>query len=412
MTQQGQGDVVALLPCPFCGGEVMRREALWPSEGDTDGIIHVNPGDCPLHRATPDFSLGFADGCRSVSDGWNRRTLSSSSGGEQGWRTIDSAPKDGTWFLICRDDEGPESYEVGCFDPQIWKSYEPAENGLYRQVEKVVDECGFNNFHRATHWMPLPSAPGSVPTSLAGQGPDGYMLVPKEPTLEVERSIAYAVAVARQGASSTPRFESPTEYDIDTARAWVRWVVAALSERFSVPPPRDGHSRDCEYVTTDGPAPCTCGFVERDCNAAVARAALQSSPQPTAGGDAPADREMVHFLHSVVRNALQWHEDHRVEVQKIGPGTIPQWVLDGWTVIVAAPLKLKSDALSAERARVIEAAIVAIKKARRTKIVGPESLTRAEHRLWDKTRYDTFKEAEAALRALGQQDTGETGDRS
>jgi hypothetical protein len=63
-------------------------------------------------------------------------------------------------------------------------------------------------------------------------------------------------------------------------------------------------------------------------------------------------------------------------------------------------------ALSAERARVIEAAIVAIKKARRTKIVGPESLTRAEHRLWDKTRYDTFKEAEAALRALGQQDTG------
>lgn len=34
------------------------------------------------------------------------------------------------------------------------------------------------------------------------------------------------------------------------------------------------HARDCEYVTTDGPAPCTCGFVERDCAAADRDGAL------------------------------------------------------------------------------------------------------------------------------------------
>ncbi len=37
-----------LIPCPFCGGEVMRRDALWPSEGDRDAVIHAEPSDCPL----------------------------------------------------------------------------------------------------------------------------------------------------------------------------------------------------------------------------------------------------------------------------------------------------------------------------------------------------------------------------
>ncbi|MBL8844749.1 MAG: hypothetical protein JNN24_03165 [Hyphomicrobium zavarzinii] len=79
----------------------------------------------------------------------------------QGWQDISTAPRDGRWFLICREDEGPESYEVGCFDPQTWSAYEPAENGLYRKVERVVNEWrGFNNFHRATHWTALLGHPG------------------------------------------------------------------------------------------------------------------------------------------------------------------------------------------------------------------------------------------------------------
>ena len=41
-------DQPALRPCPFCGGEVMRRDALWPSEGDRDAVIHAEPSDCPL----------------------------------------------------------------------------------------------------------------------------------------------------------------------------------------------------------------------------------------------------------------------------------------------------------------------------------------------------------------------------
>lgn len=58
-----------LLPCPFCGGAMQPRDALWPSEGDTDGIIHASPTDCPL----PEFSVGIADEGVSVAEAWNKR---------------------------------------------------------------------------------------------------------------------------------------------------------------------------------------------------------------------------------------------------------------------------------------------------------------------------------------------------
>lgn len=59
----------ALLACPFCGGQMMFRQALWPSEGDTDSVIHAdaNPLNCPL----PDFSNDTAD--LSVIEAWNTR---------------------------------------------------------------------------------------------------------------------------------------------------------------------------------------------------------------------------------------------------------------------------------------------------------------------------------------------------
>jgi hypothetical protein len=60
-------DAEALLPCPFCAGSVQFRKALWPSDGDYDGIIHVEITACPMS----DFSNGTADG--SVIASWNNR---------------------------------------------------------------------------------------------------------------------------------------------------------------------------------------------------------------------------------------------------------------------------------------------------------------------------------------------------
>ena len=56
-----------LKPCPFCGGSVLFRAALWPSDGDTDGIIHAQPTSCPMVV----FDNGKSDG--SLIAVWNKR---------------------------------------------------------------------------------------------------------------------------------------------------------------------------------------------------------------------------------------------------------------------------------------------------------------------------------------------------
>lgn len=63
-----------LLPCPFCGGEMQLRYALWPSEGDRDAVIHNVPGgtSCPIEGA---FSIDTFDNGVSVAEAWNRRPL-------------------------------------------------------------------------------------------------------------------------------------------------------------------------------------------------------------------------------------------------------------------------------------------------------------------------------------------------
>jgi hypothetical protein len=77
-----------------------------------------------------------------------------------GWQSIETAPKDGTWFLAARKGEGFEEYEIGAYDPLLFDRYEEVEGGLYRKLqERGYEWRGFNNMHRMTHWMPLPPPP-------------------------------------------------------------------------------------------------------------------------------------------------------------------------------------------------------------------------------------------------------------
>lgn len=55
------------------------------------------------------------------------------------WKLIESAPKDGTYVLVCEDNE---NMEVSAFRYGAWTS------GYYPSLS-------FN----PTHWMPLPEAP-------------------------------------------------------------------------------------------------------------------------------------------------------------------------------------------------------------------------------------------------------------
>jgi hypothetical protein len=64
----GEPEPVALQPCPFCGRAMRPRWALWPSDGDVDGIMHAAPTDDCWQG---EFTINTAD--KSVVDAWNRR---------------------------------------------------------------------------------------------------------------------------------------------------------------------------------------------------------------------------------------------------------------------------------------------------------------------------------------------------
>lgn len=75
------------------------------------------------------------------------------------WRPIETAPKDGSVFVIVMAGE-PESYEVGWYEPYYGYEYVALYGGLYRKEQRLLGEWrGFDNFHRATHWLPLPEPP-------------------------------------------------------------------------------------------------------------------------------------------------------------------------------------------------------------------------------------------------------------
>ena len=71
------------------------------------------------------------------------------------WQTIDTAPIDGSWFVICRVGDA-DFCEVGRYMPLQVEQYVEEPGGLYRKVQKqFFDWEGFDNLHRATHWMPV-----------------------------------------------------------------------------------------------------------------------------------------------------------------------------------------------------------------------------------------------------------------
>lgn len=75
------------------------------------------------------------------------------------WQPIETAPKDGSWFVTASFRDDDFEFEVCRYDPYYTAKYVELENGNYQKELVLLMEFTSNNFHRATHWMPLPPPP-------------------------------------------------------------------------------------------------------------------------------------------------------------------------------------------------------------------------------------------------------------
>lgn len=89
--------------------------------------------------------------------------LDAAPAGDDGWRSIETAPKDGTKILIARagEDISADPIEITEWFKTDHVHFEPVPgevNLYYRRVTTYYE--GWNgNGHRATHWRPLPAPP-------------------------------------------------------------------------------------------------------------------------------------------------------------------------------------------------------------------------------------------------------------
>jgi hypothetical protein len=392
MTQQGQGDVVG-------------RSSEWTFT-DCLKVAQAGYGEWALNPRN-DVATEHLAGTVIVSDMMAciaeafRRALAdaslSSSIGEQGWRTIDSAPNSDE-FILTFDARDPNPIRIRKADAEWWR----------------VEKCG------PTHWMPLPSAPGSVPTSVGHDLVDGKFGADTDDDTtdwgqeNVERrtrteneniAIAYAAIEAIWGGSMTWQ-------QIDTLS---RQIVRALG---SVPTSVAGQVPDViseitaildkHQIAMPGGS---CSWTLQD-RVLIACRAANSDELPYGYVLVPKEptRKMKNDFTLASDKALTVFSDDPLDWFKAGwaaaLSAAPQPTAGGdaeGRIVAAMTANLcgeatLANALSAERARVIAETEAAIKA-----VIDP---------IADETD-SAFRNgaiaALAALRALGQQDTGGAG---
>ena len=85
---------------------------------------------------------------------------------EGGWRTIDSAPKDGTDVLLCVwQEDGYGEIDVGS-----WGFIEKSD---WYGSDVIGWLSNYGRIEEPTHWMPLPSSPMNVQRFPEGEPEDG-----------------------------------------------------------------------------------------------------------------------------------------------------------------------------------------------------------------------------------------------
>lgn len=185
----GDGMSEELKPCPFCGGEMQFRAALWPSDGDRDSVIHADPSECGIQ----DFTTDTAD--KSVIAAWNRRahlaeqTGAASIGDDANFRMMLSAVA-----LEHQRDQYSAAFIAAC--QRVYKYIDSRP----RQGDQVADWFDFNNMSLITNWL---IERGALLTPFTEEK-DGDQAAGKNIIASIEAIIAPRAPSDTQGAGSDP----------------------------------------------------------------------------------------------------------------------------------------------------------------------------------------------------------------
>lgn len=230
-----------MAPCPFCNaGSTQIREngRVWLGQryGDPASVSVFHW--CEPVEGQPSRAIERVGRDRpSAIAAWNRRaSLSPASVGAEGWKSIDSAPKDGTAILLGRTDDG----ESGAFVGQgRWvEEDDDGPDNMGHDAGFVDDQfdyfrCGrsFGNpkYQNAglqpTHWMPLPPPPGtaaSTPSPAAAVGGGGE---------ESKDAARYRAIKARHAHKLVKMITGHPNYNSATAPGIIdAWADAAHKE--------------------------------------------------------------------------------------------------------------------------------------------------------------------------------------
>ena len=286
MSQQGQGDVG-------------RRDIVLRLEDIADASLREDGTDIPLGEQ-------LREAAREIT---RLRTLLSSSRGEQGWRDdIKAAPHGKKVIVRAKGDFQGERTMMARFYPkhtleaidgygasdgfdedEYGDVYAP--EGWYEDME--AEEPPLHNIE-PTHWMPLPSAPGSVPTSAAQGWREALVTASMALTAHNDWQLKRTDPEVLDGVEYIPAeaYAESTLYELtDDALSRIKACEAGSVPTSLAGQVPDGYAKALQEIsalaaTFDDEREA--GYIAVAKLGRIARAALiAAAPQPTAGGDAP-----------------------------------------------------------------------------------------------------------------------------
>jgi len=145
--------IMALKPCPFCGGEAKRSktmdESLW-----SHATVPYHKVYCPTCEIGTEY---LCEGYEPTADeAWNRREAIAAPGVAQGWKPLETAPRSGVILLAVKSGS----------DSRVFAAEMSNDHDIGGDVWNITTGWGgWTRLHKGwtpVAWQPRPAAPSTT----------------------------------------------------------------------------------------------------------------------------------------------------------------------------------------------------------------------------------------------------------